>query len=273
MEPLRKAAYQFGNTVAAGDRLQLLADVFQDSTTSFLQRIVTSPPTLALDLGSGPGLSTALLQKVTGAHSAIGLESSMDFVAAARARFGVPLAFVQHDVTNNPFPTPKADLIYCRFLLTHLQNPHDVVAVWTAPLHRLGLLLMEEVEFIATEDSRFNRYLVFVEELLASQRQRLFVGSELKICQPAGTELVSSHLCAVPVPRRDAATLALMNLAHLRRTEWAQAHYEETWFDDLARELDVFRRAIGEPVVWGLRQHALRKTARHQTFGHLGERA
>jgi len=33
------------------------------------------------------------------------------------------IEFVCHDVTQEPFPTASADVLFCRFLLTHLHDP------------------------------------------------------------------------------------------------------------------------------------------------------
>ena len=191
----------------------------------------------------------------------IGLDSSPDFAAAADARFGDVAQFVRHDVTMLPFPTPNADLIYCRFLLTHLQRPKEAIAKWVAHLSDGGWLLVEELEFIAAQAPGFVAYERFVEVLLASQGQMLFVGSELGSCRPDGTDLISSDVTPVRVLEHDAATLALMNLSQLRTTEWAQVHHSENWFDELARGLELFQRSDGDPAVFGVRQHALRRNA------------
>ncbi len=221
---------------------------------------MSHPPKLALDLGSGLGFTTMLLKRATGAKRVVGLESSTEFVLAARARFGKDLEFFQHDVTVMSFPTPRADLIYCRFLLTHLAKRKDAMVAWVDHLTDGGLLLAEEVESITTEQSSFKEYLGFVHDLLISQGHSLYVGSEIGCWHHEGTDITSSDVWPVPVPRNKAASMFLLNLTQLREKEWAREHRSPNWFDDLARELDLLRRpGSGGPVIWGVRQHALRR--------------
>src|SRR5262245_45171686 len=137
-QTLKKSDYQFGDTATAQDRLQLLAEVFRDSTRSFLRRVVTSTPELALDLGSGLGFTTSLLKESTGAKRVIGLENSINFIHAARGRFGNDVEFLEHDVVRTPFPTPGADLIYCRFLLSHLLHRKETIVAWTGQISKGG---------------------------------------------------------------------------------------------------------------------------------------
>lgn len=253
------STYQFGDTPVAKNRLELLATVFQPSTAGFLRRAVSEPPRLAVDLGAGPGLSTDLLRQITKAARTVGLDSSPEFVAAARSRFGDTAEFVQHDVSHLPFPVSKADVIYCRFLLTHLQEGTGAVAGWLGQGNVGGLILLEELEFIETASPEFEAYERFVETLLASQGQTLFIGSKVAACCPAGAELVLSEVVRVRVSRRDAASLALMNLLQLRNTKWATKHYGVDRLDDLERGLESFRCSTGDAPIFGLRQHVLQR--------------
>jgi ubiquinone/menaquinone biosynthesis C-methylase UbiE len=255
---VQDSAYQFGDTTVAKERLELLATVFRPSTVSFLRRVITSPPRAAVDLGAGLGFSTELLRQTTKAVRTVGLDSSPQFVAVARSRFGTS-EFIQHDVTQLPLPVATPDVIYCRFLLTHIRGPKEVVAGWIGEVEPGGLILLEELEFIEARSEMFAAYERFVEGLLASQGQTLFVGPTVGACCPSGAELVHTTVTHVPVARKNAASLALMNLSQLCKTEWATRAYGVDGLDQLRRGLESFRHSDGDSPIFGLRQHVLQR--------------
>lgn len=55
--------YTFGDSDLAARRLELVGSTFQDTTRDFLRSQAPSAPALAVDLGSGPGHTTALLRE------------------------------------------------------------------------------------------------------------------------------------------------------------------------------------------------------------------
>jgi SAM-dependent methyltransferase len=160
--------YVFADTDVAERRLGLVAEAFAPATTAFLRDVVPRVRALAVDLGCGPGHTTRLLASVLGRARTVGLDGSPRFIAAARAAGGDPVEFIVHDVTTVPFPTPPADLVYCRFLLSHLRQPAAALARWATQLAPAGLLLVEEVETIDTTLPVFRRYLRIVDEVLAA---------------------------------------------------------------------------------------------------------
>src|SRR4051795_1345013 len=92
------AQYTFGDNATAGDRLSLLAAVFEESSATLLRRAAPVAPAVAVDLGCGPGHTTALVARCTGATRTWGLDASEGFLTQARRAYG-QLEFVEHDVT------------------------------------------------------------------------------------------------------------------------------------------------------------------------------
>ena len=165
----RPAPYLFGDTDIAARRLQVLAEVFADSTRQFLLQAATGTRHLAVDLGCGPGFSTHLLASVVACDQVVGFDKSQYFITLARETTTATVSFHLHDVASAPLPVPPADLLFCRLLLTHLREPHSVIARWATQLRPGGLLLMEEVEWIDTGHPVFKPYLDIVEALLRHQ--------------------------------------------------------------------------------------------------------
>ena len=107
--------------MAAG-RLDLLAHVYEQPTRSLLARWAPARVGLAVDLGCGPGHTTRLLHAVLRARAA-----GRRRAVARRTRRSpgrqladLPGVEVLEDDVTQPLPVEGADLVFARFLLTHL---------------------------------------------------------------------------------------------------------------------------------------------------------
>jgi trans-aconitate methyltransferase len=131
---MEKVNYLFGDSDVAAQRLELVSQVFCESTRAFLLDAVEFKPRLAVDLGCGPGYSTHLLSRVLKCKWTVGLDNSANFFSLAQKTATERVLFYLHDVTNVPFPVSPVDLIYCRFLLTHLKDPGEAISKWATQL-------------------------------------------------------------------------------------------------------------------------------------------
>ena len=90
VEPVYAEAsdYAFRDGDAAAARLAMVARLFDPSSRAFVARALSAsaaPVRLAVDLGCGPGNTTALLAEVSGAARTVGLDESEHFLAEARS--------------------------------------------------------------------------------------------------------------------------------------------------------------------------------------------
>ncbi len=116
----------------AAARLGMLARVFAETTGPFVDTFggEVDKPALVIDLGCGPGCTTSLLAGMLDAGEVVGLDSSERFVELASRTAMEGVSFRVHDVTAVPFPVGPANVMYCRFLLTHLADPAGALAAW-----------------------------------------------------------------------------------------------------------------------------------------------
>jgi SAM-dependent methyltransferase len=233
--------YTFGDNDLAARRLAKVSAVFDPPSAAFIARSVTDAPQLALDLGCGPGYSTALLQRITHAERTIGLDASAAFVDTARAAHPA-LTFEVHDVTIGPFPTGAADLIYARLVLAHLPDPAETVRLWQSQLRRGGVLLLDEVAYIHTDDPVLGWYESVVVGLVASRGADMY----------AGARLPDAHVVECPVDAPTAAAMYRMNLQVWRNDPWVVEHVGPEVVDQLERALGTVTSA--SHVTWGLAQ-------------------
>jgi trans-aconitate 2-methyltransferase len=250
--------YLFGDSDTAAQRLKLLASVYQESTRTFLE-YAAGPRRfhLVLDLGCGPGFTTQLISDTLLCDRVIGLDASAGFIKLAHAAASEDVSFLQHDITATPFPCRYANLIFSRFLLTHLRDPGAVVAKWATQLESGGHLLLEETETIHTVHPAFERYLTIVEAMLASQSNELYAGRLIaNLDSPGGLKRTCSELRSLPVRNCDAAHMFALNLSTWKNNEFVRTNYSSGFILELENDLTKIA-AIESPareIEWEMRQ-------------------
>jgi len=214
--------YAFGDTGAASERLGVLASVFGPTSRALLDDLGGSgalgdlsgrPSGLVLDLGCGPGHTTAMLAEAFPAAVVVGIDASPAFVAEAIGAGPRRCRFAVGDVSRIPLPCAPADLVYGRFLLVHLPNPKATVTAWAGELRPGGVVVVEEPERIDTDDPDFRRYLELAAAVVADRGGDLYVGHELVDLSPGpGTSIVLQRDAPLEVRAGSAATIFALNL-------------------------------------------------------------
>jgi trans-aconitate 2-methyltransferase len=235
--------------------------LYRESTRAFLAKAAGSALfRLVLDLGCGPGFTTHLINDTLRCGRVIGLDASAGFIELARATAaGERMSFLQHDITAIPFPSGCANLIFSRFLLTHLREAEAVVAKWAAQLEPRGLLLLEETESIETVHPEFGAYLAIVEAMLASQSSRLYAGRLIaELDSLGGLKCAFSELRSIPVRNCDAARMFALNLSTWKDSKFVSTNYSRDSILQLEHALTEI--AAGESsareIEWRMRQSA-----------------
>jgi SAM-dependent methyltransferase len=186
----------------------------------------------------------------------VGLDLSAEFIERAGRFASDRIAFRVHDVNVVPFPVGPADLLCCRLLLTHLRDPIQVFARWATQLVPGGLLMLEEVESIATNSPALERYLEILDQMLRSQSNQLYIGPELEGAPvPESLTKRKSGILEFPVLPTDAAAMFAMNLRTWRDHPFVREHVEEQEIERLERDLGALRTQAhtGVGIVWKLR--------------------
>jgi SAM-dependent methyltransferase len=232
------STYTFGDSEQAGDRLGLLAATFEPTSDDGLRRAVDRIPTLAVDLGCGPGHTTRLVATATRAARTVGLDSSPAFIDRARRVHGPWLEFALHDVARTPFPTGPADFVFARFVLAHLREPGGVLQAWCTQLSVGGRLVSEETEQIDTSVDTFALYEAMASEMVAHHGAALYAGAVTReLPAPPDTRVVMSEPVVVRPPTAVAARLFAMNLATWRHDAFVRERVPEQQIERIARGL------------------------------------
>jgi trans-aconitate 2-methyltransferase len=235
---IKKDTYTFGDTPTAADRLALLAEVFRPAAVAVLQQWARPGPRLALDLGSGPGHTTRLVHAVTGAAHTTGVERSAAYVAQARTAGGEGIDYLEHDVVDGDLPVPPADLVYARFLLTHLADPGAALARWLRLLAPGGRLIVQETARLTSSHPALARYYELVAQLQRHYGQALEIGSALgRLGAGLDAEVLHSGVRTVSPPAASMARLHELNLRTWRQDPYAGEHFDAAELDAVAAGL------------------------------------
>lgn len=257
--------YSFGETDLAAERLQVVSEIFDPTSEVFISEAVRSRPHLALDLGCGPGFTTQLLSRIARAEKTVGVDRSEAFLNRARANStDASEEFVAADVAAVPMSIEglpgRPDLIYARFLASHLPEPERAIVNWTRELEVGGLLLIEELESVSTKVVVFEEYLEILSEMLSSHGNELLVGARLATVpwDELGLGVEINRTVEVWPSTGQAAKMFYMNLLNWRQDPYVRTTYPHELIEWLAAELDelISTTEMGL-IVCQMRQSAL----------------
>lgn len=143
--------YVISGGVRGRERLKMLARVMQPMTSSLLDRVGIDAGMKVLDVGCGSGaVSFELAKRVGSEGKVIGADLDQIKIELANdeaSQLGVSnVEFCSFDIRDhNEFD--KFDVVYARFLLTHLADPFDAAQCFFRLLKAGGKVIVEDIDF------------------------------------------------------------------------------------------------------------------------------
>jgi 2-polyprenyl-3-methyl-5-hydroxy-6-metoxy-1,4-benzoquinol methylase len=143
--------YAIRGGVKGRERLRILSRAMQSGTTSLFDRLGITDGLACLDVGCGGGDVTVELGKRVGPHGrAVGVdidETVLDLARMEVATQGIRnIEFRAGDIRTQTVGS-DFDVVYARFLLTHLEDPMNMVAAFYNHLRPGGLVIVEDIDF------------------------------------------------------------------------------------------------------------------------------
>ena len=133
---------------AAANRLRILHNVYGPGARELLLRAGIQRGMSVVDLGCGVGLTTQLLAELVGpTGEVIGVDYSPAQIEQARALLPAGLSnvrFVEASATDTGLRREGFDVVYCRFLLIHLQDPEAALHEMHELLKPAGIMAIED---------------------------------------------------------------------------------------------------------------------------------
>jgi SAM-dependent methyltransferase len=164
--PRTETSYVIRGGLEGRQRLKLLSRIMHASTMSLLDRAGILPGMTCFDIGCGSGdVSIELARRVGPQGHVTGVDLDATKVELAQAEAAqLMISNVEFRVLDicDSDSVSAFDLVYARFLLTHLRDPAGVVAAIKRMLKPGGLVILEDIDFsghfVYPESAAFNRY-------------------------------------------------------------------------------------------------------------------
>lgn len=169
------------------ERLRILSRVMQLGTEQLFERVGVQSGWSCLDVGCGGGDVTLQLASLVGPMGrVVGIDIDPTVVtiaqSEAKAQQRTNVSFHCGDastfVVDQPF-----DLVYCRFLLTHLANPTTTLRTMMQALKPGGILVIEDIDFAGhfcyPESMAFRQYLDFYTQIVQKRGGDPYIGLRL----------------------------------------------------------------------------------------------
>jgi len=141
--------YVLGTNDEEVARLGLQHRAWRPRALAAWQSAGIAPGQTVLDVGCGPGYAALDLAELVGPSGrVIAIDKSERFLrvldAATREQGLHQIAAHQTDLETGEFPSVRADRAWCRWVLSFVKNPRDVLARTAASLGEGGTIVMHE---------------------------------------------------------------------------------------------------------------------------------
>ncbi|RYY99053.1 MAG: class I SAM-dependent methyltransferase [Chitinophagaceae bacterium] len=158
--------YIIAGGAAGKERLAVLGNILNEGTLALLQRLHPGPIEHFLDLGCGPGTVSLAVAQSGIARNVTGIDFDEQVVALANEDAAAAGLTNVHFEPGDATALDKHegfDVVYARFLLSHLTNPLAVLRRMMLAVKPGGLVLVEDIDFSGhycyPANPAFSRYL------------------------------------------------------------------------------------------------------------------
>lgn len=146
-----EANYIIEGGVTGRNRLRLLSEVMGPENRRLLAEVDVPEHASCVDLGCGGGdVTVELARRVGPAGKVLGIDTDtvvLDIARKEAIELGLTnVSFECHDVTTWQ-PLENFDVVYARFLLTHLPDPLKVLLDARRYLRPGGIVILEDIDF------------------------------------------------------------------------------------------------------------------------------
>src|SRR5262245_4393266 len=143
--------YVIRGGVEERERLRVLSRGLEAGTKALLDRLGLRDGLVCADVGCGGGdVSLELARRVAPAGKVVGFDidqTKLDLARAEARELGIGNVEYRAADVRQAFEVPQFDVVYARFLLTHLEDPLGLLKVFRGALRPGGLVAVEDIDF------------------------------------------------------------------------------------------------------------------------------
>jgi SAM-dependent methyltransferase len=158
--------YVIRGGIEGRERLRILSRVMHTGTMSLFDRLGIGDGLICLDVGCGGGdVTVAMARRVAPEGKVFGIDIDSTKLEIARQEaeeLGIGNVEYQLFDIRAQQPAAEFDVVYVRFLLTHLPDPAGAVGALYAALKPGGLVIVEDIDssggFVFPESTAYRRF-------------------------------------------------------------------------------------------------------------------
>jgi ubiquinone/menaquinone biosynthesis C-methylase UbiE len=241
--------YAISGGVSGRERLRVLARTMQPTTTALFDRLQIAPGLSCLDVGCGGGDVTLELARRVGPGGKV-LGTDIDETKLEIARAEADAQGVRHaeyrnlDVRQQP-PDASYDIVYARFLLSHLPDPAGAAATFHQHLRPGGVVIVEDIDFrgcfVCPDIEAYWRYHALYREVVRRRGGNAEIGPLLPgYLREAGFADVDMHVVQPAGMQRHVKLMITLTMENIADAVFADGLATRDEFDATLRELQAF---------------------------------
>ena len=199
---MAQSHYMLRGGVEGRERLRVMARVLRPSTLALFERAGIRPGMACLDVGCGGGDVSLDLARLVGKEGrVVGIDRDEIKIVLAReeaAAAALNVEFRVGDILGDNLPA-GFDLVFVRFVLTHLDDPDAAVREFSSMLRPGGLLLTVDIDFggyfTYPDNVAFQRYFDLYTQLSRKRGGDPYIGPRLpELLHRNGFERIQMNL-------------------------------------------------------------------------------
>lgn len=243
-----KSTYVLKSGEEGAKRLKILAGATWPTTQALLERVGLRSGMRCLDVGCGSGEVTLQIARVTGSKGeVVGVDADESILELAReeaerqhlkAKFRIADALQLKE-------EPNFELVYSRFLLTHLPHPQSAVDGMVRAVKPGGIIVLEDIDFSGhfcyPNCPAFYRYIELYQAVAIQRGSDPFIGTKLLgMLREANLEQVQMEVVLPTFNEGAGKLVAQVTMEHIRERVVTSdlATHEE--IDAIIQDLDRF---------------------------------
>lgn len=230
-------------------RLDLLSRIIFNSTNSILEKAGLAPGMNCLDVGCGGGTVTRLIAEKVGIDGhAYGIDYDPKVIEMAISdAYSAGLKNIDFEVQDvmEIKEKEKFDLVYARFILSHLRNPQKLLKLIHKALINNGIIVIEDVDFPAhfsyPENHAFKEYIHLYEEVIRKKGADPAIGPKLfHYLHINGFKNIQINIVQPVFADGEGKTIGLVTLQKIKKSLLDEKLLSANKIDELIEEFKDF---------------------------------
>ncbi|CAB4891513.1 unannotated protein [freshwater metagenome] len=240
--------------LAGRDRLRVLGRALQPTTTAFLERVGVATGAACLDVGCGGGDVSLLLAEAVGPSGrVVGLDLDAEKMALASAEAkAAQIHHIEYRVGTVQDLDDRGtyDVVYSRFLLTHLPDPAGALRNMVSAARPGGVVTIEDIDFGGSfcypDNAAYERYCELYTQAALARGVDPYIGRRLpSLLADAGLTNIVLNVESPASFNADVKAVSPLTLENIADAAVAAGLVERDEMNELITEIWAF---AGEPM-------------------------